>query len=141
MSNTSRSSQPATGTDAGDARHRRVLVGRDLDADAVVLGQRQQVVDDLEPLGALGIVDPGDLHQLLIAELGRAGPSAASTIASRVDGQRSARRQAIAVRDDQRRRARAMQVVGEARRASRFEGACALTARSSRCGGSSAAAA
>ena len=53
----------------GHARHRRILVGRDLEADAVVLGHRQQVIIDLEPLGPLGIVDPGDLHQLLIAEL------------------------------------------------------------------------
>ena len=69
MSNTSRSSQPATGHSAGHARHRRILVGRDLDADAVVMGHRQQVIIHLEPLGPLGIVDPGDLHQLLVAEL------------------------------------------------------------------------
>ncbi len=35
----------------------------------MVLGHRQQVIDDFEPLGALGIVDAGDLHQLLIVEL------------------------------------------------------------------------
>src|SRR3546814_2028916 len=40
-----------------------------MDADAVVLGDREQVIDDVEPLLAARIVDPGDLHQLLILEL------------------------------------------------------------------------
>jgi hypothetical protein len=34
----------------------------------VVLGDRQQVVDDLEALGPLRVIDAGDLHQLLIFE-------------------------------------------------------------------------
>ena len=36
-SQASRSNQVAQREDAGDRRHRRVLVGRDLDADALVL--------------------------------------------------------------------------------------------------------
>ena len=38
-------------------------------AQAVVLRHREQMIDHLEPLGALGIVDPGNLHQLLVVEL------------------------------------------------------------------------
>ena len=71
MSNTSRSSQLATG-------QRPVALGtgvvssvEHLDADAAVLGQRKQLVIDLEPLGPLGIVGAGDLHQLLIFEARR----------------------------------------------------------------------
>ena len=40
-----------------------------MDAQPVVLGEREQHVDDFEPLGAVGIVNPGDLHQLLIMKL------------------------------------------------------------------------
>jgi hypothetical protein len=43
-----------------DRRHRRVLVGADLDADAQVLRRRQQVIDDVEALLALRIVDAAD---------------------------------------------------------------------------------
>ena len=50
----------------GDGRHRRVLGGADLDHDAVVFGQAEQHVNDFEALGAVGIVGPGDLHQLLV---------------------------------------------------------------------------
>ena len=32
----------------------------------MVLRHAQQHVDDLEPLGARGVVDPGDLHELLV---------------------------------------------------------------------------
>ena len=50
-------------------RHRRHFVCRDVDADAVVLGEAQQAIDHLEPLGAIRIIDAGDFHQLLIGEL------------------------------------------------------------------------
>jgi hypothetical protein len=47
----------------------RIFVGRDLDPKPMVLGDRQQVIVDLKPLRPFGIVDPGNLHQLLVAEL------------------------------------------------------------------------
>ena len=53
---------------AGHRGHRLVLVGGDADAQAVVLRHGQQVVADVEPLGPGRIVDPGNLHQLLIFE-------------------------------------------------------------------------
>ena len=46
-------------------RHRRRLVGRDLDADALVVLEAEQIVDDVEALLALGPVDAADIHQLL----------------------------------------------------------------------------
>ena len=55
--------------DAGHGRHRLLLVGGDADAQAMVLRHGQQVIDHLEALGPLGIVDPGNLHQLLIFEI------------------------------------------------------------------------
>ena len=51
---------------ARHARHRSDLVGPHMHPNAVVAGQRQQAIDDLEPIGPLRIVDPRDLHQLLI---------------------------------------------------------------------------
>lgn len=39
-----------------------------MDAQAVVPRQRQHAIDDLEPLGTIGIVDAGDLHELLIGK-------------------------------------------------------------------------
>ena len=43
--------------------HRRHLVGLDLDADARVPARRQEVVDDVEPLLAAGIVDPAEIDE------------------------------------------------------------------------------
>ena len=37
-----------------------------MDVQPVVAGQREQAVDHLEPLGAIRIIDPGDLHELLV---------------------------------------------------------------------------
>ena len=45
--------------------HRRRLVGRKLDPYAKVLLERQQVVDHLEALLALGVIGRGDVHELL----------------------------------------------------------------------------
>src|SRR4029079_13177783 len=56
------------GPQARDAWHRGRLVGRDLDDDPPVPGQRQQAITDVEALRALRVIDPGDLHQLLIFE-------------------------------------------------------------------------
>jgi hypothetical protein len=50
----------------GHARHRSRLVGGDVDANAMIPGQRQQAIDDLEPLRPVGVVDPRNLHQLLV---------------------------------------------------------------------------
>ena len=50
----------------GDRRHRMLLVGRDVDVETMVAGQRQEAIHHLEPLGPIRVVDPGDLHQLLI---------------------------------------------------------------------------
>ena len=55
--------------DGHDARHRCRLVGRHAHAQAVIPGDAQQVIDDLEPLGAVGIVDPGDFHELLVIQI------------------------------------------------------------------------
>src|SRR3546814_17047528 len=52
-----------------DARHRRRFVGADADAQEVILRHAEKVIDDLEALGADGIVDPGDFHELLIAQI------------------------------------------------------------------------
>ena len=49
-----------------DGRHRRILVGRNLDADAVVPRDAEQVIGDLEPVRTFRIVDAGDFHQLLV---------------------------------------------------------------------------
>src|SRR5438309_5693187 len=56
------------GPQPSDARHRRRLVSRDFYADAPILGQRQQMIDDFEPLRPVWIIDPCDLHQLLVFE-------------------------------------------------------------------------
>ena len=95
MSKASRSNQLAAGNTLDDARHRRVLVGLDLDADALVLAQRQQVVDDVEALRALGIVDAADVDQHL-EPAARSSRSAVSTCTISVAParQRSARRSA-----------------------------------------------
>ena len=70
--------EPASdGPQAGDARDRRRFVGRHLDLDAAVLGQREQAVIDVEPLGTFGIIDARNLHQLLIFEAWRIAESAA----------------------------------------------------------------
>ncbi len=66
MSKTSRSSQPATGHSVVTVGTGRVLGGVDLDHDAVVFGQAEQAIIALEAFGALGVVDPGDFHQLLV---------------------------------------------------------------------------
>src|SRR5512137_1437410 len=49
--------------DAGDRRHRIVLVCRHFDADAVIEFEAEEIVDDLEPLGAVGIVDAAEIDQ------------------------------------------------------------------------------
>jgi hypothetical protein len=54
---------------ARHGRHRRMLGGRNLDQHAMVRRQREQHVDHLEALGAIGVVDAGHLHQLLIGML------------------------------------------------------------------------
>ena len=51
------------GKNADDRRHRRRLVGLDLDADAHVLGRRQQMIDDVEALLARRLVDRGDIDE------------------------------------------------------------------------------
>ena len=56
------------GPDARDGGDRLVLVRPDMDADAVVLRHAQQAIDDLEARIAIGPVDPGDFHQLLVIE-------------------------------------------------------------------------
>ncbi len=50
----------------GHGRHRGILGRAHLDHHAVVLREREQHVDHLEALGALRVVGPGDLHQLLV---------------------------------------------------------------------------
>ena len=46
-----------------DARHRRVFVGLDLHADAMVLVGRQQMIDDIEALRARGIVGAANIDE------------------------------------------------------------------------------
>src|SRR5262245_11179197 len=58
--------EPAGGAeDCGNGRHRRVLVGPDLDADALIELQGQQVIDDVEPLRTIGPIDAANIHQQL----------------------------------------------------------------------------
>src|SRR5690606_2800980 len=45
-------------------RHQRVLVSLNLDADALVLARRHELVDDIEALGALRIVDARNIRQV-----------------------------------------------------------------------------
>src|SRR5205823_3881099 len=50
--------EPAGGAvDAGDRRDEALLVGGELDADALVELEAQEIVDDLEALGPVGIID------------------------------------------------------------------------------------
>ena len=46
--------------------NRRRLIGAELDADTVILGHREQVIDHLEPLWPLRIVNARNFHQLLV---------------------------------------------------------------------------
>ncbi len=55
--------------DADHRRNRRILVGLDLDADAQVLGEREQVIDHVEATLALRIVGAGHVDQLLEFEV------------------------------------------------------------------------
>ena len=65
MSQVSRSYQSAAlNTSITEGTGRR-LVGRDLHADALVMLEREQVIDDLEALLALGVVDAAEIDQLL----------------------------------------------------------------------------
>ena len=62
--------EPAgVGPQRGYGRHRGILGGMDLDQQAVVLRHAEQHVDHVEAFGPLGIVDPGDFHQLLVLVL------------------------------------------------------------------------
>ena len=51
------------GKDRDRRGNRRRLVGRDLDPDAPIQLGRQQLIDDLEALLALGIVDAADVGE------------------------------------------------------------------------------
>ncbi len=52
------------GKDRRDRRHRRLLVGHHLDADARVLARAEQVVDDVEALLAARPVDAADVGEV-----------------------------------------------------------------------------
>jgi hypothetical protein len=57
--------------DAGDARDVRVLERHlRLQPEAAAERHRQQVVDDVEPLGLAGVVDAGHAEQQLVALVG-----------------------------------------------------------------------
>src|SRR5262249_9074309 len=58
--------EPAGGAeDAGDRGHEALLVGGDLDADALIELEAQEIVDHLEALGPVGIVDAAEVdHDL-----------------------------------------------------------------------------
>ena len=58
------------GVQARQRRHRQHVVGVELDPDAPVLGQRQQVVIDVEAADPLGIIGSAKVHQLVEGELG-----------------------------------------------------------------------
>src|ERR1041384_7313648 len=58
--------EPAGRAEQGRGRrHRRGLVSRDLDADALVVLEAEQIVDDVEALLALGPIDAADVDELL----------------------------------------------------------------------------
>jgi len=54
----------------GLAMNRRLGIDRDLDPDALVVAQAEQVVDDLEALLPLRVVDPADVDQHLEQAMG-----------------------------------------------------------------------
>ncbi len=53
----------SAGKHRGGGRHRRVLVGCDADADALILARRQQVVDDVEAARARRVVRPAYIDE------------------------------------------------------------------------------
>lgn len=55
--------------DLGRTRDGRDLVGVGLDLDPAGVADAEELVDDLEPLGAGGVVDPADGHHRLVLAL------------------------------------------------------------------------